>query len=320
MEIRSQAPAGETRSVTCSRRHALALMLGAWHWLPRGLAAAEGGAAIRLAISESMVADVNMNDARAAMDIWVKRIAQDMNVAVEYNPKVFDTSQDILNRIRGGSVDAVALNVVEYRQVASLLDPSQVVTEAGPAGPEQYVILVKQSSGIQKLGDLKGRRLCTLKVSKMCVAADWLSTLLDQGHFGQSEQFFGAMTTDNKVARVVLPVFFGQMDACLTSKRSFDTMCTLNPQVARDLKVLAVSPPMVVTFYVFRKNYREVARERFMRGLMGLPATPAGRQLATLFQFGELTVRDASCLAPALTILDLAERVRGRQGAGGRKG
>jgi len=158
------------------------------------------------------------------------------------------------------------------------------------------VILAKKSGPIQHLADLKGRRLCTLNVPKMCVAPAWLSTLLEAGHLGAAEQFFGSVITDTKASRVVLPVFFGQADACLTSKRSFDTMCELNPQVARDLTTIAGSPAMIVSFYIFRKNYRSVNRQKVISALSGLRSSPAGRQLDTLFQFGEITIRDAGCL------------------------
>ena len=63
-------------------------MLGACRWLPRALAA-DDGAPVRVAISESLVADVNMNDARAAMAIWIKRMMVDLSFAIELNPKVF---------------------------------------------------------------------------------------------------------------------------------------------------------------------------------------------------------------------------------------
>ena len=238
-----------------SRRQALALMLGASQRLA-GAPAAETAPVLRLAISESLVADVNLNDARAAMLIWIKRMSQDLNFQIDINPKVFDTTLEILNRARKGQLDAVALNVTEYRQVADELDSNQVVAGVGSTGTEQYVILAKQNGGIQKLGDLRGRRLLMLKVPRMCVAPAWLSTILEEGRFGPSEQFFSTVNAESKVSRVVLPVFFGQAEACLTTKRGFDTMCELNPQVAKDLRALAVSPEMVVTFYVFRKNCR----------------------------------------------------------------
>jgi len=315
-----RTPASEVRSGACSRRHALALMLGASPCWPARLAAAEAGAPVRLAISESLVMDVNINDARAAMVIWLNRMMADLNVVIEFSPKVFDSTEEILRRGRQGQFDAVALNVVEYRQIADVLDPSQVIAEAGAAGPEQYLLLAKRNSGIQHLGDLRRRRLIALKAPKMCVADAWLYTLLEEAHLGPSEQFFASVTADAKVSRVVLPVFFGQAEACLTSKRGFDTMSELNPQVAKELTVIESSPPMVVTFYIFHKNYHGVSRERFAKVYSEVPSNAAGRQLATLFQFDGLIVRDVSCLRSALSVLEAADRARGKPGAGSGKG
>ena len=320
MEKRNPVPRREVRSATSSRRRFLAVMPGAWHWLAGALDAADGGAPVRLAISESLMADVNLSDARAAMAIWLKRMMVDLNVVIEFSPKVFETTEEILRRARTGQVDVIALNVVEYRQISDVMDSSQIMGEAGTAGLEQYILLVKRNSGIRQLGDLRGRRLCMLKAPKMAVAPAWLSTILDEGHFAPSEQFFGSIVTETKIPRVVLPVFFGQADAALTSKEGFDTMCELNPQVAKDLTVIASSTEMVVCFYVFHKNYHGVNREKFARVYSNLRTSPAGRQLATLFQFGELTVRDGSCLSSALSVLETSERAARRRGAGSRRG
>lgn len=302
-----------------SRRHALALLAGAAA-VPTAWCAADPVPPLRLAISDSLVMDVNTNDASAAMSIWVKRIAQEMNIAVDYNPRAFDTSQEILNRARKGLLDAVALNVLEYRQVSETLDSTQIVAEGGSAGPEQYLVLVKNSSGIQKPADLKGLRLMMLKNPRMCVASAWLSTILEGGYSGPGDKFFASVGMDSKVGRVVLPVFFGQAEACVATKRGFESMCELNPQVARELKTVAVSPGMVVNGYAFRRNYQSIYRDRFVKALSGLRSTVAGRQLATLFQFDELTLRDGSCFGSALAVLDAADRIHSRRGAPGRKG
>jgi phosphonate transport system substrate-binding protein len=294
-------------------------MLGACAPVRKALADAGRSAPMRLAISESLVSDANINDARAAMTAWLKRMEVDLDLIIEFNPRVFDTTEEILRRARAGQFDAVSLNVVEYRQIADVLDPSQIIADSSASGLDRYVLLVKRSDGVRHLSDLRGRRLTMLKGNRMCVAMPWLSTLLDDGHLGRSEQFFASIISDTKVSRVVLPVFFGQADACLTSKRGFDTMCELNPQVARDMVAIATSPGLVVTFNAFHKNYHGAGREGFLRIYMDLPNNPAGRQLATLFQFQELVVRDATCLAPALAILDAADRVRVRQGGGDRK-
>ncbi|MBL0160036.1 MAG: PhnD/SsuA/transferrin family substrate-binding protein [Bryobacterales bacterium] len=312
--------APEALSALSSRRRALALALGLGHWLPGALAATEAAAPLRLAISESLVTDVNMNDARAAMRIWIQLISKNLNLVVEFNPKVFETTEEVMNRVRRGLCDSAAINVVEYRQLSDVLDPSLLIASAGTAGQEQYILLAKRNGGVGQLGDLRGRRLISLTTPRMCVASAWLSTILAAGHFGPGEKFFGPMIIDSKVSRVVLPVFFGQADACLTTKRSFDTMCELNPQVAKDLVVIAASPTMVVSGYMFRRGYKDPNREKLIKALSSLRGTPSGRQLATLFQFEEVAPRDAGCLAGALAILAAAERTQGHQGAGGRNG
>ncbi|MEO8592049.1 MAG: PhnD/SsuA/transferrin family substrate-binding protein [Candidatus Solibacter sp.] len=252
------------------------------------------------------------------MSIWVKQITDDINMAI--SPTIFSTTQEIQDGARRGQLDAVAVNMLEFRPIADLLDTGQIITAAGEGGLEQYLILAKQSTGIRRLADLKGRRLCTLKSPKTCLAPLWLFTILEEARLGSAEQFFGPVVEDTKFSRVVLPIFFGQADACLTTKRGFATMSELNPQVARDLKVVASSPAMTVSFYIFRKNYRNVNRERLIKALSSLSATPAGRQLATLFQVDDLAVRDGSCLASALALLDAADRARARRGAAGGMG
>ncbi len=315
MENRKAATGGGDRPIGSSRRHALGLILGAARMLPRAMAAS--AAPLRLGFSESLITEVNLNDARAAMQIWIERISRDLNVRVELSPRVFDPTEELVGRMRAGLLDAVALNVVEYRQIADILDPNQVITETG--GAEQYILLAKRSGGFRRVGDLRGRRLLILQAARMCVATPWLQTLLEEGHFGPYERFFASVTPDTKAVRVVLPVFFGQSDACLTSRRSFETICELNPQVGKELTAIATSPPMVVTLYTFHKNYHGVSRERFARVYSNFLSNPAGRQLATLFQFQGLEPTDAASLAPALSILDAAERARRERDAGGRK-
>jgi phosphonate transport system substrate-binding protein len=305
--------------VPTSRRRALALLLAAGSRM-RAAAAVEGIAPVRLAISESVVADVNLNDARAAMLVWLKRMMADLNVTVQVSPKVFDSAEEIKRRARMGEFDSVALNVVEYRQIADFLDPREVLVGAGEAGTEQYVLLVKRSGEFQQLSHLRGRRLCLLNAPKMCVAPAWLSMLLDEARLGANEPFFSSTITDAKASRVILPVFFGQADACVTSQRSFETMCELNPQVGKDLVATASSPRMVVTFYVFHKNYQNASRERFIRILTEVRSSAAGRQMAELFQFDGLALRDSGCLSTALSVLEKAQNARGRAASGSRKG
>jgi phosphonate transport system substrate-binding protein len=303
------------KALGSSRREALAVLLGAGGLLPV-VFAGETGPSIRFAVSESMLGDVNINDARVATQFWIKRISADANIAVD--PKVFSSTQEIADRIRSNELDVVALNTLEYRQLASLLDPSQIVTSTSGDGVEQYLILARKNGAAKHVGDLQGRRLALLKNNKMCLAPAWLSCLLDAGHYGAPERFFASISADAKVSRVILPVFFGQIDCCLTSKHAFSTMCEMNPQLGRELEIVAASPPVIVGFYVFRKNYPNALKEKLLNGILHLCNGAGGNELAELFQFGKLRVMDAGSLTSAMNILEQADRARARQGGGRR--
>jgi len=279
------------------------------------LKASEPERKMRLVISETMVADVNINDARAAMSVWIARLSADLNFTVELDPRVFVSSEEVLRRIRTGQVDGAAMNMIEYREVADYLDNNGlIVARGGGTGADQFLLIAKRP-GARQLSDLRGRRICLFKSPATYVAPAWLSTILDDAHLGPATSFFAAVTTETKVARVVLPVFFGQADACIVTKRGFETMCELNPQVSRDLTAIAASPLMVGCFYAFRRNYHDPARQKFTDPYK-LLASPTGRQLATFFQFEELMVTDVSILAPSLKVLERADRMIGRKPGG----
>lgn len=291
-----------------SRRCMLPLLAGA-----RGLL--QAAPALRLGLSETLVSDVNMNDARAALLVWIKRICQEMELPVEYKPDVFDTSADLLKRIRAMQVDAVAINIIEYRQVAEFLDSSEVLIQ-DDGGKRQYVLLVKADGNAKKLSDLRGRKLILQRTPTMCIAQDWLNVLLATEHLEGRESFFASTVSEIKPAKVLLPVFFGQADACLTSRRAFEGMCELNPQVGRQLRGLATSPEFAPTCYIFRKNYKDASRQRWVKALSGLQTSVKGRQLLTLFQADGLVVKGAECLTTALQLLEQSERAKRVAGRG----
>jgi ABC-type phosphate/phosphonate transport system substrate-binding protein len=273
-----------------------------------------------MAISESMVVDVNLSDARAAMQTWIKRLQSDLHVSIEIDAKVFSSTEEIVRLVRRGELDAAALNIVEYRPIAEFFDANEIFVGAGASGPDEYLLLVKRDGAYKRLSDLRGRRLCISKAPKMCAAPAWLETLLDDERLGVADAFFGSITAETKISRVVLPVFFDQADACIASRRGFATMGELNPQVERSLTPIATSATLVTCFYAYRKNYRSAGRETLINVHKSLLSSAAGRQLATLFQFDELTVRDTGCLASSLSILDKADRRRMKARPGGRKG
>jgi hypothetical protein len=146
-----ETPAGSDYGAASCGRRALTILFGGWLLWHRAMAA-DAAPPVRLMFSQSIVSGANLNDARVAMQVWIKQMSVDYSLPVELSPKVFDTSEEIVRRARNGQLDAVALNLIEYRRIADMLDFSQVVTDGGQV---QYLLLAKKASGAH-LSNLRG--------------------------------------------------------------------------------------------------------------------------------------------------------------------
>jgi ABC-type phosphate/phosphonate transport system substrate-binding protein len=272
---------------------------------------------LRLAVSENVVCGVNLNDARAAIAVWSEEILKtiDIKMAIALDQDWVMPSDQLLAGIRGGKVDLFCLTVQEYRKVAPFVDTSRVITD--DYGGDELLLVVREGSGIVNLAGLRGRSLILLESPATSLATPWLTVSLWQDGLEPPKQLFGRMTTSTKLSQVVLPLFFGQTDACVVTRRGLDTMVELNPQLARKLKVLLASPKMEGTFFACRKDYPDQLKKTILDGLVGLKSSPPARQISMLFQSPGFSLRDADCLSPANSMLDAYERHYGP--AAGRK-
>ena len=290
-----------------------------WAALPIGAAGGEQSAdgalpALRIAVSESVVGEVNGNDLRAAVKTWAEAVAR--QTGVRFEPELCTTAQ-LVQRVRNHQVDSFSINLLEFAMVAGYSAPEVVVDESEAPDGEEYLLLVHQASGIQSLADLRGRSLLLHRSARTCLARIWLDTLIESAHLGPADTFLGRVESNPKLSRAVLPVFFRQADACLATRQGFNTMCELNPQLAKQLRPLAVSPKLVTAFQAFHKDSPPATKRRFLVAIRDLGKTVAGRQTLTLFGTSRLVQADVSVLRTSLDLLHAYERLQGKAPAAG---
>ena len=274
--------------------------------------AAAGG--LRIAVSESVAGEVNGNDLRAAIKTWAAAIARQTGVRIdaEVCPSV-----QLMQRIRDHQVDAFSVNTLEFARVSAYVDRELVMDETQVPEGEEYVLLVHQSGGVQSLADLHGRSLLLYQNPRTCMDRIWLDTLLAAAHLAAANTFLGRIESSPKLTRVVLPVFFRQTDACIVTRRGYNTMCELNPQLARQLHPLAVSPKMMAGFLAFHKDSPAETRKKFLEAITEVHKSVEGQQALTLFGGTRLVRVDVSVLRPSLEMLHTFERLKGKTAAGG---
>jgi phosphonate transport system substrate-binding protein len=268
--------------------------------------------------SSALLADVDAADAVAATKIWTDRIIRRKGFDGESEARIFPDLFALETALAEGGVDLVFLLPQEYLSLAGHLPLVPVAISAPAQGVyEEFVLVVRADSGQRAVGDLRGRRLLVETDQRGTLPMIWLETLLlKAGNAPDAGAFFASVKATHKASQTVMPVFFGQADACITTRNALRTLAELNPQLSVQLKVVAESPGYVVGVGCLRQRYYDEHPTFFADNLADLHRDPQGRQILTLFRKGKLVAFAPSRLATVEELLrehgELAQTVARR--------
>ena len=84
-------------------------------------------------------------------------------------------------------------------------------------------------------------------------------------------------------------LFFGKVDACITTKATFNTMSDLNPQIGRSLRILKESDPLVfAVICIFPGTLTQDDIELITYTMETLHDQSAGNQILKIFRINKL--------------------------------
>jgi phosphonate transport system substrate-binding protein len=253
---------------------------------------------LRFGFSKSMFEDLNQNDARAAMKVYSHTLGDDNQIPIDSNPMIMDGTNAIVEALRRHDVDIISLTSEEFITSENQgLDGPLIVSRVNRSITEEYVLLVRVDSRVQKLEDLRGTRLILGHDIRTSLAHLWLEVLCRENGLGPANQVFASQSTALKATQVILPVFFGKMDACVATRNAWMVMGELNPQVTNQLRALAVSHPVIPGLCCFRSGLSPALKERLITVAKNSTDKPAFKQLMALFKTDNLEPRPVSELA-----------------------
>ena len=264
----------------------------------------------RFAFSSALMPDVNESDTRAALKVWTETLTRDGLVCGDTNVLFCPDRAGMLTSLQNRTADGVAVPTTEFLALREHVKFNRHifgVTEGTIS--EEYVLLVHADSGLSRIENLQGHSLNVLRHSRMCLAMPWLDTVLLEKGLKPAPVFFGRVTEDSKLTKSVLPVFFRKADACLVPRKGFRTMGELNPQVNRQLRVLATSQEFVPVGFFFRAGYPQRQQDQFVAELKRVHARPSGQQVLTVFQVERLEEHPASVLNSAVALMEHHRRL-----------
>jgi ABC-type phosphate/phosphonate transport system substrate-binding protein len=242
------------------------------------------GRPVRLGMIAEIYAGVNAHDARVAMQLWIDALLRQTEGGYQGSSVVFPDVGQAIAAMRQGELEGLNLASVDYLWARNQIDlePNSVGIFANGQILQAFVLLVRRDTGPPTLADLRGGKLRVNELDWQ-TARLWLEVVLKREGLPDSHTHFGEIRPVKGTSQQVLPVFFGQADACIVTVRGFATLTELNPQLAHALTPLARSPAYLLYLMCLAPGLDEALRQAFVDMGLGLHRDPTGRQMLTLF-------------------------------------
>jgi ABC-type phosphate/phosphonate transport system substrate-binding protein len=245
---------------------------------------------VRFALSSSILEpDVNPDDALAAAKVWSAAFGASVGAWSKSEAQIVNDITGIVQSIRAGDADVVSMSTQEYLEVESELraEPALAYVQSGQVDVE-YVVIVRKDSDIRTPSDLKGKRIVLGKGGRNCLTKLWLDVMLADSGLPPKETLFKEIKEAGKTSKIVLPVFFRQIDAGITTKIALETAIVLNPQIGHQIMTIAISPHLVTAVTCFRKDLPQERKNVYISQALRLHETPGGLQTFTIFKMDRL--------------------------------
>jgi len=240
--------------------------------------------------SSKLFFDVDVRDAHAATKVWTDMLVRKMGSTFDRTEvTILQNPASIEERVKAKAVDVVALYSNEFLEIRKKLP--LVPVYAMDYGKDFYQImelLVREDSGIKRLTDLKQRRMVIELGQKGNISSLWLGNLLLKEGIVDMKDYFSILKEANRASQAVLPVFFRQADGCVVGKNNYETMTELNPQVGKELKVIATSPGFLTGVVCLTKDFVQTYSNLLDAAITTVYTEPQGKQLMTLFRINKI--------------------------------
>jgi phosphonate transport system substrate-binding protein len=248
--------------------------------------------------SNSAFLDTDKESSQAVARLWTGLVARKHGGTSD--TKIFASLAEIEREVSSKRVDLLILLASEYLELKERIPLEPLCVSAKKDDVyDRLALIVRRDSGIRTIANLRGKNLVRQKGLSSDGRDQWLDTLLMRNGVRDPERFFAPGSRHVfKPSMAVMPVFFRKADACIVTRSSLKVMGELNPQLNRELTVLAESPPRSGSVIAVRKGLSPPHREILRDILENLDHTPQGQQLLTLFRMSRLVPFHPDYLEP----------------------
>lgn len=251
-------------------------------------------------------------DARIALRIWTRELTSIYEEGYRGEVRWYEQAAEAVEDVQTGQITMINLLTPDYRNYrqAMRLTPSVVAVDDQGRVTDRCLLIVRDDSPFHDWASLQGVEILVGTGLPDRLPLMWADVSLHRVHLGRAAEVFQLRRVD-RASRAALPVFFRQSEAAIVYESSLATIAEMNPQVGRELRVVATSPALLSGFMSFAPGASPQLRAAIMSSAATIDATPQGRQILELFGRSAVVPFESRYLAPSLELIAAHERLPG---------
>jgi hypothetical protein len=253
-------------------------------WAPRWSSALDRNN-FYFASLENTYTAMHPKESRMAMQSIIQKIFAaeypEIRLHLDFLPK----NAGLIDTLTNKPYDVIATTGLDYLQLRGRihLRPLAILSKTDQP-TDVYLIVTHKNKTLKTLKELPVRRLIIEAGGGGDIAKLWLDTVLETHGLPLHQLFFTTLSIGEKPSRTLLPVFFGQADACIISENAFTVMSELNPQIKEQLIIQERSPGYVTMLICATTRLEDWARDMVIKETERMHTYPDGQQILTIMQ------------------------------------
>lgn len=236
--------------------------------------------------------DVELNDAKAAIKVWINEIVKTYYNREEYNikAKIYNSVNEVKESMKADSLTMLSMNTYDFLKYGNEIGLKPVLVGAAEGDIyAQYYILVRNENKIKNIKDLKGTNIGLMSSQNHIASRMWLDILLANNNIADKSKYFKSIISVDKESQLILSVFFGHLDACIVTTGALEVMRELNPQVKEKILPLQTSAKYLWGVLSITGRYADdKERQAFYLHAQHIHELVTGKQLFSLLKIEKL--------------------------------
>lgn len=201
-------------------------------------------------------------------------------------PHFFNTPDELYKEVYNNSLDIININSWDYNRLkfADRLKPILVASPNEKEKKERFYLIKHVSNSVESIEQLINQKIVLPKFNPVQLAKSWLQVELYDKLGKKKYRTIKIVESRNNDNYELYSVFFRRIDYAVIRESSYLTAVELNPQLKKQISILAKSPGYIYYFAAARINFDEELCNEIIKLGMNLHTSVAGRQILNLMR------------------------------------